>query len=178
MRTAPHLPQVKSAEWRRLPFKPEIALWRLGRLVADVRCSFASYQEAKSPGSATVSLTTSQRNWRHIFRSPPASLCLKTMILLGWNATTKSVPSRLIDTCLRRDTKSLRKDSTVSSTDIRYPTDISPSVSQETSLSKEAMSFDVSRRIFNRRQPSGKCDVWALRRLFCHSIAATCQLLD
>jgi hypothetical protein len=81
------------------------------------------YQDAKSPGSGTVSLTTSQRNKRHIFRSALASLCLKTVILLGWNATTKSMPSRLIDTCLRTDRKSFRKDSTVSSADISNPTD-------------------------------------------------------
>jgi hypothetical protein len=57
------------------------------------------YQDARSLGSGTVSLTISHRSERQSFLSAFASLCRKMTMLSGWNATTKSLPSRLIETC-------------------------------------------------------------------------------
>ena len=82
----------------------------------------AAYHTSNSFRS-TVSLIISHRKLWHIFRNFLASLCLKTTTLSGWNATTKSPPSRLIDTCLRKGRAFFRKDSTTSSTDI-YATDM------------------------------------------------------
>ena len=79
-----------------------------------------AYQDLTSSGSGTVSLTISHRSWRHILLSALASPCRKTIKLSGWYATTKSSPSRLIDTCLRKRVL-FRNASTVSSTDITPP---------------------------------------------------------
>ena len=78
------------------------------------------YQDLTSSGSGTVSLTISHRSWRHTFLNALASACRKTIKLSGWYATTKSSPSRLIDTCLRKRAL-FRNASTASITDIMPP---------------------------------------------------------
>jgi hypothetical protein len=60
-----------------------------------------TYQDARSFGSGTVSLTISHRREWQILLSGLASLWRNTMMLWGWNLTTKSPPSRSIDTCRR-----------------------------------------------------------------------------
>ena len=79
-----------------------------------------AYQDLTSSGSGTVSLTISHRSCRHTRLSALASACRKTIKLSGWYATTKSSPSRLIDTCLRKRAL-FRNASTESSTDITRP---------------------------------------------------------
>jgi hypothetical protein len=79
-----------------------------------------TYQDLTSSGSGTVSLTISHRSWRHTLLNALASACRKTINLSGWYATTKTSPSRLIDTCLRKRAL-FRNASTVSSTDITPP---------------------------------------------------------
>ena len=78
------------------------------------------YQDLTSSGSGTVSLTISHRSCWHTLLSALASACRKTIKLSGWYATTKSSPSRLIDTCLRKRAP-FRNASTASSTDITTP---------------------------------------------------------
>jgi len=80
------------------------------------------YQDARSFGSGIVSFTISHRSELQALLSAFASLCRKTIISSGSNATTKSAPSRLMDTCLRNRRAVLRKDSTASSIDICDPT--------------------------------------------------------
>jgi hypothetical protein len=62
--------------------------------------SRADYEFARLAGTVTeaVSLTISHRNKRQTFLNPCASWFRKITKSSGWNATTKSSPSRLIDT--------------------------------------------------------------------------------
>jgi hypothetical protein len=78
------------------------------------------YQDAMSIGSGTVSLTISHRSEWQIFLSGCASLCRNTTMLWGWNTTTKSPPSRPIDTC-RRGGNRVLPDVAPLSTDICNP---------------------------------------------------------
>ena len=56
------------------------------------------YQDAGSFASGTVSLTISHLSELQTFRSALARPLRKTMKSSGWNATTKSLSSRRIDT--------------------------------------------------------------------------------
>jgi len=78
------------------------------------------YQDLTLSASGTASLTISHRSWWHTLLSALASACRKTIKLSGWYATTKSSPSRLIDTCLRKSAL-FRNASTASSTDTTPP---------------------------------------------------------
>jgi hypothetical protein len=60
-----------------------------------------------------------RREWQ-IFLSGFASLCRNTTMLWGWNVTTKSPPSRPIDTC-RRGGNRVRPDVVPLCTDICNP---------------------------------------------------------
>ena len=57
------------------------------------------YQDAGSFASGTVSLTISHLSEPQTFRSALARPLRKTTKSSGWNATTKSLSSRRIDTC-------------------------------------------------------------------------------
>jgi hypothetical protein len=64
------------------------------RLCASVQL----YQDARSFGSGTVSLTISHRSEWQTLLNALASLFRNTTMSSGWNATTKSLSSCLIDT--------------------------------------------------------------------------------
>ena len=120
-------------------------------------------------GSGTVSLTISHPSEWQILLSGCASLCRNTTMLLGWKATTKSPPSRPIDTC-RRGGNRVPPDAVPPSTDIRNPRTTDR---RERSVAVAGARPLAARRLIHKRQCAGDQNTTApvglFKNVFCRS---------